>query len=73
MTAGHSQPDHDDGSRHGSVGDLSQSRITTAERHLWHIMRRSDGSRTGLGNICRVLGRRRGGKSRRCQRRRGPV
>src|SRR5215470_1487647 len=66
----------------GSVGDLSQSRITTAEWHVWHIMRRSDGSRTGLGDARCVLGRRRagkvlgprrGGKSRRYRRQRGPV
>ena len=31
----------------GSIGDLSHSRITTAEWHVWHIMRRSDGSRAG--------------------------
>src|SRR6516164_2582572 len=57
----------------GSIADLSHSRITTAEWHLWHTMRRSDGSRTGLGDICRVLGRRRVGKSRRYRRRRGRV
>src|SRR5215470_4484095 len=57
----------------GIVGDLSCSRITTAEWHLWHIMRRSDGSRTGLADIHRVLGCRRGGESRRGRRRRGRV
>ena len=56
-----------------SFGDLSHSMITTAERHLWHIMRCSDGGRTGLADARRALGRRRRGESRHYRRRHGPV
>src|SRR5215472_6835095 len=47
----------------GGIGDLSQSTITIWEWHLWHILRRSNGSRTRLDDVCGVLGCRRGGKN----------
>jgi hypothetical protein len=57
----------------GSVGDLSHSRITTAGWHMWNIMRRSNGSRTGLGDVRCVLGRRAREQSRRYRRPHGPA